>query len=154
MIRLSTAHAKARLSKNVTKEDARAAIALVQYAYFKKVLEKDKKRRRKDSEADSDVEDEPEETHRKPKRTKKQNPPPGEPGHDPYAYDEDDEDDSHVDQAVEQAIRAQTEPLRKDTQAAATKVVPQEIDSQRYVYFCYYYLFLLYYLNTLRTPTK
>ncbi|OXU23680.1 hypothetical protein TSAR_010687 [Trichomalopsis sarcophagae] len=131
LIRLSTAHAKARLSKNVTKEDARAAIALVQYAYFKKVLDKDKKRRRKDSEADSDVEDELEEAHRKPKRTKKQNPPPGEPGHDPYAYDEDDDDYSHVDQVVEQVMRDQHEPLPKGTQDAVTKVASQEIDSQR-----------------------
>lgn len=38
LIRLSTAHAKARLSKNIEQEDAEAAIALVQYAYFKKVI--------------------------------------------------------------------------------------------------------------------
>ena len=37
MIRLSTAHAKARLSKTVDLEDAQAAIELVQFAYFKKV---------------------------------------------------------------------------------------------------------------------
>ncbi|GBP89344.1 DNA replication licensing factor Mcm3 [Eumeta japonica] len=37
MIRLATAHAKARLSTRVTHDDALAAIQLVQYAYFKKV---------------------------------------------------------------------------------------------------------------------
>ena len=37
MIRLSTAHAKCRLSKTVDIDDAHAAIELVQYAYFKKV---------------------------------------------------------------------------------------------------------------------
>ncbi len=37
MIRLSTAHAKARLSKQVQLQDAEAAIELVQFAYFKKV---------------------------------------------------------------------------------------------------------------------
>ena len=37
MIRLSTAHAKCRLSKTVDLEDAQAAIELIQYAYFKKV---------------------------------------------------------------------------------------------------------------------
>lgn len=51
LIRLSTAHAKARMAKNVTAQDAKAAIELVQYAYFKKVLEKEKKKRRR-SEAD------------------------------------------------------------------------------------------------------
>lgn len=51
LIRLATAHAKARMVKTVTVVDAQAAIELVQYAYFKKVLEKEKrKRRRSDSE--------------------------------------------------------------------------------------------------------
>ena len=38
LIRLSTAHAKARLSKTVDAEDAETAIELVQFAYFKKGL--------------------------------------------------------------------------------------------------------------------
>lgn len=37
MIRLSTAHAKARMSKSVELEDSEVAVELVQYAYFKKV---------------------------------------------------------------------------------------------------------------------
>ena len=37
MIRLSTAHAKCRLSKVVELADAEAAVELVQFAYFKKV---------------------------------------------------------------------------------------------------------------------
>ena len=37
MIRLSTAHAKCRLSKTIDIEDAQAAVELVQFAYFKKV---------------------------------------------------------------------------------------------------------------------
>lgn len=60
LIRLSTAHAKARLSFQVTQEDAQAAIELVQYAYFKKVLTKEKRRKRRASSdgerADSDSE--------------------------------------------------------------------------------------------------
>lgn len=51
LIRLATAHAKARMAKNVAAQDAKAAIELVQYAYFKKVLEKEKKKRRR-SEAE------------------------------------------------------------------------------------------------------
>lgn len=56
MIRLATAHAKARMSRQVTSEDAHVALELIQYAYFKKVLEKEKKRRRHDND-DSENED-------------------------------------------------------------------------------------------------
>jgi DNA replication licensing factor MCM3 len=38
LIRLATAHAKARLSRTVDIEDAQTAIELVQFAYFKKVI--------------------------------------------------------------------------------------------------------------------
>lgn len=37
LIRLSTAHAKARMSKAVELEDSEVAVELVQFAYFKKV---------------------------------------------------------------------------------------------------------------------
>jgi DNA replication licensing factor MCM3 len=61
MIRLATAHAKARMAKTVGPQDAKAAIELVQYAYFKKVLEKEKKRRRGEVEGDTDESDEDDE---------------------------------------------------------------------------------------------
>ena len=55
LIRLSTAHAKARLSKQVEEEDAEMAIELVQFAYFKKVLgKKSKKRGGEESEEEED----------------------------------------------------------------------------------------------------
>lgn len=56
LIRLSTAHAKARFSRTVEPEDTEAAIELVQFAYFKRVLEKPRKRRRKGDGASSDEE--------------------------------------------------------------------------------------------------
>ncbi|XP_019758103.1 DNA replication licensing factor Mcm3 isoform X1 [Dendroctonus ponderosae] len=68
MIRLSTAHAKARISRLVTAEDARAAIELIQYAYFKTVLEREKKRRRKDEDSESDGD---EEASQPPKRSRR-----------------------------------------------------------------------------------
>ncbi|XP_003748528.1 maternal DNA replication licensing factor mcm3 [Galendromus occidentalis] len=49
LIRIATAQAKARLSAKVTEDDAMRAIELVHFAYFKKVIEKPRKRKR-DSE--------------------------------------------------------------------------------------------------------
>ncbi|RWS30394.1 DNA replication licensing factor MCM3-like protein [Leptotrombidium deliense] len=59
MIRLATAHAKARLSRNVEVQDSEAAIELIHFAYFKKVLDKKKKRKEYSSDAEgSENEDE------------------------------------------------------------------------------------------------
>ncbi|CAG2118216.1 unnamed protein product, partial [Medioppia subpectinata] len=50
MIRLATAHARARLSKNVEAQDANCAVELIHFAIFKTVLSKPKKRKREDEE--------------------------------------------------------------------------------------------------------
>ncbi|CAK9797476.1 DNA replication licensing factor Mcm3 [Anthophora plagiata] len=98
LIRLSTAHAKARLSKNVTAEDAHAAIELVEFAYFKRVLEKDKrKRRRNDSEESVETP-----TEKKKKRTRKET----SSGQDPYDFQSDD-DDSYIDETAKRLTRSQ-----------------------------------------------
>ncbi|KAM9355834.1 DNA replication licensing factor MCM3 [Pholidichthys leucotaenia] len=65
LIRLSTAHAKARLSKAVELEDSEVAVELVQFAYFKKVLEKEKKRSRQERDSGPEEEEE-EETSTQP----------------------------------------------------------------------------------------
>lgn len=80
LIRLSTAHAKARMAKTISVHDAKAAIELVQFAYFKKVLEKEKrKRRRSEDDGESGIEEdedmdngtsEPVQGTRRSKRTK------------------------------------------------------------------------------------
>uniref|UniRef100_A0A1A8UEG1 DNA replication licensing factor MCM3 n=1 Tax=Nothobranchius furzeri TaxID=105023 RepID=A0A1A8UEG1_NOTFU len=61
LIRLSTAHAKARMSKAVELVDTEVAVELVQFAYFKKVLEKEKKRSRQDRDSSSEEEKEDDE---------------------------------------------------------------------------------------------
>merc|ERR1712029_305986 len=61
LIRLSTAHAKARLSKLVEAEDAELAIQLVQFAYFKKVLDKPGRKRSQDGSDSEEEEEEREE---------------------------------------------------------------------------------------------
>ncbi|XP_072436307.1 zygotic DNA replication licensing factor mcm3-like isoform X1 [Chiloscyllium punctatum] len=57
LIRLSTAHAKARMSKTIDMQDSEAAAELVQFAYFKKVLEKEKKRRKEESDVETEEEE-------------------------------------------------------------------------------------------------
>lgn len=58
LIRLATAHARARLSKVIDADDAQSAIELVQFAYFKRVLEKPRKRRKQDGDEGEDVDEE------------------------------------------------------------------------------------------------
>lgn len=63
LIRLSTAHARARLSKVISADDAHSAIELVQFAYFKRVLEKQRKKKKTDDgegEDEGDTEEEEE----------------------------------------------------------------------------------------------
>lgn len=57
LIRLATSHAKCRLSKFVTEEDAQAAIDLVQYACFKEVLRKEKRKTRPTDSSFSEADD-------------------------------------------------------------------------------------------------
>ncbi|EWC43512.1 DNA replication licensing factor mcm3 [Drechslerella stenobrocha 248] len=66
LIRLSTAHAKARLSRKVEERDAKAAEEILRYALFKEIVETERRKRRRleetlDSDDDDDDDDEEEE---------------------------------------------------------------------------------------------
>lgn len=58
LIRLSTAHAKARLSNRVDEKDAKHAEAILRFAMFKEVLEVGRRKRRKVTTFDEDESDE------------------------------------------------------------------------------------------------
>ena len=150
LIRLSTAHAKARLSKYVEEEDANAAIELVQFAYFKRILEKEKKRRRRDSYYGSSEGEQDESGNKsvnKKKKPRKTRVAPGEPGYDPYDYESD--DDSHVDDAIRRVTRSQigesSAPVVNGSVAAETPMEVEEpavITDERFViYFNYLSLY-------------
>uniref|UniRef100_A0A8C9FGX3 DNA replication licensing factor MCM3 n=2 Tax=Pavo cristatus TaxID=9049 RepID=A0A8C9FGX3_PAVCR len=112
LIRLSTAHAKARMSKTVDLQDAEAALELVQFAYFKKVLEKEKKRK-KQAEDDSETEKEEEETQPekegRKQRRKKARTEGEEESYDPYDFSD-----------TEQEMPEVQAPTPKTPEASAT----------------------------------
>ncbi|KAH3176824.1 MCM DNA helicase complex subunit [Aspergillus fumigatus] len=56
LIRLSTAHAKARLSNRVEERDAKVAESILRFAMFKEVLEDERRKRRKVTTFDEDSE--------------------------------------------------------------------------------------------------
>ncbi|XP_076612441.1 DNA replication licensing factor MCM3 [Chaetodon auriga] len=94
LIRLSTAHAKARMSKAVELEDSEVAVELVQFAYFKKVLEKEKKRSRQERDSGSEEEEEEEASTQRSQRTAKKRGRRGSQGSEPYSpYDFSEEQD-------------------------------------------------------------
>lgn len=70
LIRLSTAHAKARLSNKVEARDAEAAIELIRFACFKKVLQKEKRRKRVNSAEEDDEEEDEEVANEQEKEPK------------------------------------------------------------------------------------
>ncbi|KAE8287107.1 DNA replication licensing factor MCM3 [Larimichthys crocea] len=88
LIRLSTAHAKARMSKAVELEDSEVAVELVQFAYFKKVLEKEKKRSRQDRDSGSEEEEDEESATQRSQKTARKRGRRGSQGSEPYSpYD-------------------------------------------------------------------
>ncbi|CAK6963149.1 DNA replication licensing factor MCM3 [Scomber scombrus] len=88
LIRLSTAHAKARMSKAVELVDSEVAVELVQFAYFKKVLEKEKKRGRQEKDSGSEEEEDEETSTQRSQKTQTKRVRRGSQGSEPYSpYD-------------------------------------------------------------------
>uniref|UniRef100_A0A3P8T5V4 DNA replication licensing factor MCM3 n=1 Tax=Amphiprion percula TaxID=161767 RepID=A0A3P8T5V4_AMPPE len=88
LIRLSTAHAKARMSKAVELQDSEVAVELVQFAYFKKVLEKEKKRSRQERDSGSEEDEDEDVSTQRLQKTQRKRGRRGSQGSEPYSpYD-------------------------------------------------------------------
>ncbi|KAI9831791.1 MAG: hypothetical protein M1819_004688 [Sarea resinae] len=94
LIRLATAHAKARLSNRVEKKDAEAAEAILRFALFKEVVEDERRKRRKVSRPLADEDDSSDE-------------------------DDDDNDDDDVDPQPSSRRSASTHTPRRSTRGRA-----------------------------------
>lgn len=116
LIRLSTAHAKCRLSFQVTQDDALAAIELVQYAYFKKVLTKEKRQRKRRASSDEEAaaSDGEQPSQPRPKRSRRtaggQN--------DPYDFSSDEE----AAPVLRAAHSSQPEPSQRTTRSSQKSI--------------------------------
>ncbi|CAH0723987.1 unnamed protein product, partial [Brenthis ino] len=110
LIRLATAHAKCRLSFQVTQDDAHVAIELVQYAYFKKVLTKEKRRKRRAlSGEEENASDSEQASQPRPKKSRKTT-----DTQDPYDFSSDEE----AAPVLRAAHSAQPEPSQRTTRSS------------------------------------
>lgn len=152
LIRLATAHAKARLSHRVEERDAEAAEAILRYALFKEVIEDERKKRRKvnrpeisedESSSDSDNESDgghappPAQTANMTRRSERSGTTRTRNGTTPngtYADQdgEGDDDDEDLYAASPQAQRTSGRPTQTDSQmsVASSQPASQLITSQ------------------------
>ncbi|XP_068432976.1 DNA replication licensing factor MCM3 isoform X1 [Clinocottus analis] len=127
LIRLSTAHAKARMSKAVELEDSEVAVELVQFAYFKKVLEKEKKRSRKELDSGSEEEEEEESTQSSQKTAKKsrgRQASQGSEAYSPYDFSEEQEVPD-----IQAGTPKPAKPQREEEEPMDAAAAPQAGDS-------------------------
>nr|XP_057928171.1 DNA replication licensing factor MCM3 [Doryrhamphus excisus] len=131
MIRLSTAHAKARMSKAVELEDSEVAVELVQFAYFKKVLEKEKKRSRKERESGSDEEEEEEASTQQSQKPQRKRGRRGSQDSEPYSpYDFSEEQDV-PDIQTTTAKRAKAQQAAEEEMDVTSQTEDSELSAER-----------------------
>uniref|UniRef100_A0A3B4YBZ0 DNA replication licensing factor MCM3 n=1 Tax=Seriola lalandi dorsalis TaxID=1841481 RepID=A0A3B4YBZ0_SERLL len=136
MIRLSTAHAKARMSKTVELEDSEVAVELVQFAYFKKVLEKEKKRSRQERDSGSEEEEEEDSSTQRSQKTQRKRGRRGSQGSEPYSpYDFSEEQNVPEIQAgtpkPAKPQREEEEPMDASSQAEDTELSADRLQVTR-----------------------
>ncbi|XP_054617794.1 DNA replication licensing factor MCM3 [Dunckerocampus dactyliophorus] len=131
LIRLSTAHAKARMSKAVELEDSEVAVELVQFAYFKKVLEKEKKRSRKERDSGSDEEEEEEASTQQSQKPQRKRGRRGSQGSEPCSpYDFSEEQDVPDIQSAT-AKRAKAQQAAEEEMDVSSQAEDSELSAER-----------------------
>ena len=150
LIRLATAHAKARLSHRVEERDAEAAKSILRFALFKEVVEDDRRKRRKtsravvsddessnsDGDSDDDATQAPTATSRTPRATGTRTRNMGASSRS-YTQPNADDDDDNVDDE-DATLRPQTNgrPTQSQSQMSvassqpASQLVATQDDSQ------------------------
>uniref|UniRef100_A0A8C7YE09 DNA replication licensing factor MCM3 n=1 Tax=Oryzias sinensis TaxID=183150 RepID=A0A8C7YE09_9TELE len=126
LIRLSTAHAKSRISKVVERVDSEVAVELVQFAYFKKVLEKEKKRSRQERDSGSEDEEEEEAVSQRSQSSQRKRGRRGSQGCEPQSpYDFTEEQEVPE---IQTGISKVTKPQRRQEEEEAMDATPQAED--------------------------
>ena len=121
LIRLATAHAKARLSNKVEARDADVAIELIRYACFKKVLEKEKRHKRKEAEAPDGEQEEEEQDEEVTEKENNPRPQTRSKNKRPLRGSDDDEEEEEVEdeegedeeEATAQVDDMETQPRKR-----------------------------------------
>uniref|UniRef100_A0A3P9GY40 DNA replication licensing factor MCM3 n=2 Tax=Oryzias latipes TaxID=8090 RepID=A0A3P9GY40_ORYLA len=126
LIRLSTAHAKSRISKVVERVDSEVAVELVQFAYFKKVLEKEKKRSRQERDSGSEDEEEEEAVSQRSQSSQRKRGRRGSQGCEPQSpYDFTEEQEVPE---IQTGISKVTKPQQRLEEEEAMDATPQAED--------------------------
>ncbi|XP_023808962.1 DNA replication licensing factor MCM3 [Oryzias latipes] len=126
LIRLSTAHAKSRISKVVERVDSEVAVELVQFAYFKKVLEKEKKRSRQERDSGSEDEEEEEAVSQRSQSSQRKRGRRGSQSCEPRSpYDFTEEQEVPE---IQTGISKVTKPQRRQEEEEAMDATPQAED--------------------------
>jgi DNA replication licensing factor MCM3 len=117
LIRLSTAHAKARLSNKVEARDAEVAIEILLYACYKKVDVKGKKNRKKEAFSDEEEEEEVDEERPSSAPVQRKTPPTKRPhGGSEDDEEEEEEEEEEAETQAEEADRQPRKRTRRKTQ--------------------------------------
>ncbi|XP_059211646.1 DNA replication licensing factor MCM3 [Centropristis striata] len=126
LIRLSTAHAKARMSKAIELQDTEVAVELVQFAYFKKVLEKEKKRSRQEQDSGSEEEAEEQSATQPSQRATRKRGRRGSQGSDPYDFSEEQEVPD-----IQAGTPKPTKPQQEEPMDATSQAEDTELSAER-----------------------